>query len=180
LVSLIEEAMGKTVAREGADFLESASEQEKEIDKSPEWAEVKKIHDVDELEAMSIENELPSSQNGDTPTAGKLPSSDEMEELKQNFHQAMIDIYKTAKRDLNYTASYFIQMISELGGLETARRLLAKDELSEGFTELYLRDRLDLTMEAHVIKPEFRPLFTPQEIAIAEQRLRDMDYPINE
>jgi hypothetical protein len=67
-------------------------------------------------------------------------------------------------------------MVSELGGLETARRLLAKPELSDGFTELYLRDRLDLTVEAHVIKPEFRPLFTADELLVAERRLRDLDY----
>jgi len=180
LVRLIEEAMGKTAAREGADFLECSSAKEEKKDERLEWERVKEVHDVDELEAISIENELPSSQDDDTTTADKLPSSEEMEELKQKFHQSMIDIYKTAKRELNYTASYFIQMVSELGGLETARRLLTKNELSEGFTELYLRDRLDLTVEAHVIKTEFRPLFTPQEIAIAKQRLQDMDYPINE
>jgi hypothetical protein len=172
--------MGKTAAREGADFLEISSAKEGKKDESPEWEGVKEVHDVDELEAISIENELPSSQDDDTTTTDKLPSSEEMEELKQKFHQSMLDIYKTAKRELNYTASYFIQMVSEWGGLETARRLLTKNELSEGFTELYLRDRLDLTVEAHVIKTEFRPLFTPQEIAIAKQRLQDMDYPINE
>ena len=67
-------------------------------------------------------------------------------------------------------------MVSEVGGLETARRLLQKTDLSEGFVTLWTIGRLDLTVEAHVIKPEFRPLFTSQEIAIAEQRLKEVDY----
>jgi hypothetical protein len=35
----------------------------------------------------------------------------------------MIDIYKTAKRDCNYNATCFMRMVTDYGGLETARRL---------------------------------------------------------
>lgn len=40
--------------------------------------------------------------------------------LEDQFHQDMVEIYKTAKRELHYNASYFIQMVAEQGGLRAA------------------------------------------------------------
>jgi hypothetical protein len=99
-----------------------------------------------------------------------------MSNLEEQFHQAMLDIYQTAKRDINYTPTYFMQMVSEFGGLEAARRLLQKPELSNGFTKLWDKQRLDLTVEAHVIQPKFASLFTPEEIEIATKRLTEFGF----
>jgi hypothetical protein len=38
-------------------------------------------------------------------------------------------------------------MLLEHGGVETARRLLRKDGISDGFTTLWERKRLDLSVE---------------------------------
>ena len=62
----------------------------------------------------------------------------------------MTVIYETAKRELGYNATRFLQMISEHGGLATARQLLWSDKPSDGFTTLWSHHRLDLTVEAHV------------------------------
>jgi len=67
-------------------------------------------------------------------------------------------------------------MVAERGGLETARYLLHAPGLSDGFTALWQCNRLDLTVEAHVIKPEWRGLFTEEEIAIAMGRLRALGF----
>lgn len=99
-----------------------------------------------------------------------------MGNLEAQFHQAMVDLYVTAKRDCHYNATYFLRMVSEQGGLATAKHLLATDTPSDGFTQLYLCGRLDLTVEAHVIRPEYAELFTPDEIAIANQRLQQYGY----
>lgn len=95
---------------------------------------------------------------------------------EKQFHRAMVNIYEEARRKYGYNATYLLQMIGEYGGLEAAKRLLAKDTISEGFGTLRLYDRLDLTVEAHVIKPEFVSLFTPEEIDIARRRLADVGY----
>ena len=100
--------------------------------------------------------------------------------LADQFHQDMLDIYKTAKRECHYNANYFLGMLSDLGGVETAKRLLATAEPSEGFTTLYLCKRLDLTVEAHVIKSEYASLFTPEEIEIARARLKEYGYKLVE
>ena len=91
--------------------------------------------------------------------------------LEGLFHRAMIGIYERAKSETGYVATRFIQMVSERGGLEAARHLLATSSVSEGFSALREKKRLDLTVEAHVLQPQFRPLFTTSELAVARQRL---------
>lgn len=93
------------------------------------------------------------------------------------FHVAMLSIYESAKMECKYNATRFLQMVVERGGLETARYLLHAPGLSDGFTALWQRDRLDLTVEALVIKPRWRTLFTEEELAIAADRLRGLGYP---
>jgi hypothetical protein len=69
-------------------------------------------------------------------------------------------------------------MLSEHGGLVTAQRLLAAPTASEGFTALWERQRLDLTVEAQVVQPRFAPLFTEEELDVARQRLIELGYRI--
>ena len=47
-----------------------------------------------------------------------------MSQAELRFHRAMVAIYETAKRDLGYNATRFLQMISEQGGVAAARQLL--------------------------------------------------------
>jgi hypothetical protein len=94
-----------------------------------------------------------------------------VEEIERRFHRAMILIYETAKRELGYNATRFLQMISEHGGVATARQLLWSDAPSEGFTTLWERGRLDLTVEARILDAEFAPLFTDEDRERARARL---------
>jgi len=67
-------------------------------------------------------------------------------------------------------------MLSDYGGLGTAHRLLTSSDVASGFTALYERGRLALTVEALVLKPEFAGLFTDEEIETARQRLAQLGY----
>ncbi|MBX7267846.1 caspase family protein [Micromonospora sp. Llam7] len=42
-------------------------------------------------------------------------------QVAAEFHTAMLDGYRRAKRELNYNAGYFLQMVQEVGGVEAAR-----------------------------------------------------------
>lgn len=97
---------------------------------------------------------------------------------EKEFHRAMVGIYDKAKHECGYHASHFLQMLSKYGGLETARRLLRTKDVQYGFTELWQCGRLDLTVEAHVLKPEFADLFTMEERQEAESRLKEHGYKI--
>lgn len=94
-----------------------------------------------------------------------------MNQTELQFHQAMVAICETAKRDLGYNATRFLQMVSEHGGLATARQLLRSDQPSDGFTTLWAHDRLDLTVETHVLKHEYLTLFTYTDRQQARGRL---------
>jgi len=96
-----------------------------------------------------------------------------VDEAERRFHQAMIVIYQTAKRDLGYNATRFLQMLSGQGGLVTARQLLWSDTPSDGFTTLWERHRLDLTVEDHILRAEFATLFTDADREQALTRLQE-------
>lgn len=96
--------------------------------------------------------------------------------LEKSFHAAMVDVYHDAKRQAGYNAAYFLRMVSELGGLGAARQLLHAGHVSEGFTKLWEKGRLDLSVEAVVLREQFAPLFTADERQIARDRLAQYGY----
>ncbi len=99
------------------------------------------------------------------------------EALTEAFDQEMFGIYQRAHSEANYNASRFLQMLHEHRGLETARILLHSTNVSEGYTALWERRRLDLTVEAVIHdNPKWHPLFTQEELAICAKRLKDYEY----
>ena len=108
-----------------------------------------------EARGPGVESSLSAEPEG-TPDEGDVPALDGGAETRASFERAMRNVYVRAKKEANYTATYFLTMLSEHGGLGTAHRLLASSEVSSGFAALYQRGRLDLTVEALVVKPESR------------------------
>lgn len=78
---------------------------------------------------------------------------------------------RRAKTEAGYNATLFLRMLSEHGPIETARRLITATQPSDGFTRLWERKRLDLTVEAQVLRPEFETLFTTEERDACRRRL---------
>jgi hypothetical protein len=100
-----------------------------------------------------------------------------IEDMEKRFDFAMMDIYRRAKSEAGYNATRFFQMLTEHRGLETARILLHAGTVSDEYTALWERGRLDLTVEALILDhSEYTPLFTPEERAIARRRLQDYKY----
>lgn len=97
-------------------------------------------------------------------------------ELERAFHDAMIGIYQDAKSLAGYNATRFLSMVSESGGLETARTLLHASNVSDGYTALWERGHLDLTVEAEILNPQWHSLFTSEEREIARKRLSEYGY----
>jgi hypothetical protein len=100
-----------------------------------------------------------------------------VQELSKRFDAAMFQIYRRAKSEAGYNANIFLRMINERGGLVTAKSLINSPKPSDVYTHLYERGRLDLTVEAIVVEnKEWHPLFTDEELASAENRLRKYGY----
>jgi hypothetical protein len=103
---------------------------------------------------------------------------DEMDELTRNFSRDMTGIYERATRELGYSASYFLRMLSEDGALETARRLVQSSTPSDGFTALWEFGRLDLTVEALVLESQYAELFEDELLDTAAERLRAYGFEV--
>ncbi len=100
-------------------------------------------------------------------------------EREDLFHRAMVSVYERARDEAGYNATRFLQMVAERGGLETARQLLNAAAVSDGFTALWEKGRLDLSVEFQMLQPQFEDLFTEDERETALQRLRDYRFDID-
>ena len=97
--------------------------------------------------------------------------------LEDQFHEAMLDIYRTAKSEAGYTATRFLTMLNEHGGVRTANILIDAPTVSDGYTALWKRRRLDLTVEAMIIENErFHALFSEHQLRTCRERLDQYEY----
>ena len=149
-----------------ADFLDRFGVEYTEIHEA-EFRQVASRHDY------RFASEVPTPKD---QVAVPVPSKGLDSNRESAFHEAMLEIYGRAKTECHYNASRFLKMVGERGGLDTARYLLHTPSLSDGFTALWECKRLDLTVEAYVLKPEWQGLFTQDELAIARKRLSDLGY----
>lgn len=93
-----------------------------------------------------------------------------VKDKEKGFTQAMLAIYDEAKKaGVNLTK--FRQMVYSHGGLETAKRLVISDN-TEGFASLLLAGKPELTVEALILKDEWRDLFTQSELERAKEKLK--------
>ena len=99
-----------------------------------------------------------------------------MHPLEYKFHEDMKNIYIVAKKELHYNASRFIQLVSSVGGRQAAKQLISKSGCTYGFEVLWENNRLDLSVEALVLKPEYHELFTDEEKETCRCRLKDFGY----
>src|SRR5262249_25035697 len=70
--------------------------------------------------------------------------------LQAAFGNEMHRIYQRALSEASYKATRFLHMLHEHGGLQTAQILIHAANVSEGYTALWERGRLDLTVEAMI------------------------------
>lgn len=96
--------------------------------------------------------------------------------VENAFHQKMLEVYERAKKECRYNAVRFYQMVQSVGGLLTAKKLLASIRYPEGLTSLWELNRLDISMEALVLKEPWCQLFTSKELSVARKRLKELGY----
>src|SRR4051794_39866854 len=94
-----------------------------------------------------------------------------MQIAERAFHRDMINGAAVLKSEIGYNPIRFNQMVAEYGGVEAARRLLQGADGSEGFTALWEARRLDKSVEAYVLLPWFRGLFSDDDRETAYSRL---------
>ena len=95
--------------------------------------------------------------------------------LEGEFHRAMLNIYQAAA-DLGYRPTRFRQTVHEHGGVGAAKRLLNGPVAQSGLTTLWELGRLDISMEALVVRERWKPLFSDEERQAARDRLSAYGY----
>jgi hypothetical protein len=107
--------------------------------------------------------------------------------LEKRFHDDMLDVFRLAGEATRkqrsdgtfvrgYWATYFLRGVRNHGGLAYAHQLLRAEGTTEGFARLTEERRLDLTMEALVLRPEYESLFPETERQVAASRLARAGY----
>ena len=95
--------------------------------------------------------------------------------IETELEQALWDSCRES-RTLGYKPTAFERMLDEDGAVATAHRLLATLKYQDGFRKLWELRRLDLSLECHVLKPQYRALFSQDELEEARKRLHELDH----
>lgn len=102
----------------------------------------------------------------------------ELKQLEKIFHACMLTTYEEGVKR-GYYPTYFLRMLHEHGGVDTAKRLLATRDIQTGLMKLYELNLLRESMEFYVIQERFKSLFTDDEIAEAKRRLEELRFDFN-
>jgi len=94
-----------------------------------------------------------------------------MSDLAQEFSSRVYAALTECHR-LKYYPTRFEQMLQTTDAVTLTKRLVTSGELHDGLKTLKNLSRLDLSLEMMVLEPQFISLFTAQERAAADWRLK--------
>lgn len=92
--------------------------------------------------------------------------------LEAQLHEEMIAIYQNIGRETKYWPRRYLQRVKSVGGLQAAKDWLKpKSSPTSGLQKLVEINRLDLSLEALVLRQPWSSLFTSEELHVARKRL---------
>ena len=94
-----------------------------------------------------------------------------------NLEIALQNEFLRATREciaIGYHPTRFLQMLGEHGPIATTIQLVMGNH--EGFERLWELRRLDLSIEAIILREPYRTLFPPEVLERAEQKLREVGF----
>ncbi len=100
------------------------------------------------------------------------------DERERRFEAAFHAAWEAWWTEVNYRWKRYKWMVRTYTAVGTVKRQVVKPGVWPGFQKLADAGRLNLTMEALVIQPDFAPLFNEREQAAARQRLKDHGFSI--
>ena len=98
-----------------------------------------------------------------------------MKAFEEELRKDMINIYNTAKKEINYKPSHLLKMISNIGAYETAIRIVTKQNVTSDFERLWESGRLDLSVEALLIR-KYSKVFSQEVIEMCKKNLSEYKY----
>lgn len=99
-------------------------------------------------------------------------TASQLKQLEELFHSRLVTACKTSKL-LGYNPARMEALLQRKPGVAIARKSVVSGDLHDGLKNMKNRlSRPDLTIEAIMQEPQFKPLFTAAEIAAAKWRLQ--------
>lgn len=99
-----------------------------------------------------------------------------MATLEKQFEEELIKKCEIAQKQCGYRPTRFLQTISKFGGVKTAKEILRKGKVSDGFEMLQQAGLTELTMEAMIIDKKYGELFTDDEVNSCYELLCEHGY----
>lgn len=99
-----------------------------------------------------------------------------MNQLENNFEIALLKAVQICINLYGYHPTYFLRMLENYGPVSTATQLATASKFHEGFTKLWELGRLDLTVEAIMLRDPHRILFPEEVLKKALLRLKALGY----
>lgn len=93
-------------------------------------------------------------------------------ELEREFRRASL----ICINNYGYNPSRFTQMLNDIGPVQTAIKLVMDPKFHEGFTKLWELGRLDLTVEAIILRNPYNQLFSQDVLNMAREKLEQLGY----
>jgi hypothetical protein len=99
-------------------------------------------------------------------------------DLEAKFSEYVRQLCERSVKECGYNPHVFVKMINSHGVLSACRQVIRSRRAPSGFTTLWEKGRLDLTVEAAVLQSPWRELFErePDVLLKAQKRLRDYHY----
>ena len=91
--------------------------------------------------------------------------------IEKEFAADLDHALGVAEKEHEIKFSKLRRMLGEHGAVESAKRLLSTNRISDGFVNLASVGRLDLSIEHLAASPKYQSLFSAHEIAIAKKKL---------
>src|SRR5688572_10037324 len=93
--------------------------------------------------------------------------------LEEQLTETLIEGYREAGEKTGYWGRRFLQAVRSKGGLATVKRMLRprNQQQRKGLDAMLEAGYPELTVEAIILRPRFRPLFTKDELTTAADRL---------
>ena len=94
-------------------------------------------------------------------------------DIRQQFKAKIIDSIRESY-EIGYAPTTFESMIQDTHPVEVAKKLILSGKIQTGVKELKKLGRLDLTVESLMGLPEFKELFSANELIAAKWRLQEV------
>lgn len=99
-----------------------------------------------------------------------------MTTLEKKFDEELIKNCEIAQKECGYNPARSMQTVAKFGGVRTAKEIIRKGQVSDGFDKLQQAGLIHLTMEATMIDKKYGELFTDDEVNSCYELLCEYGY----